>query len=253
MEIQNTVNELNVGTPLSTGLPFNRTKMSQHKRIAAVALSVLLVLSVVGPAIAAAQEDGELEVEVEQDDGVLVTVSDDNGTVENATLNVSVDDENATYDGAGEYETDENGTVELPAPNETVNVTMVAGHDNRTGSASVTLEDSNESDEAEQPFGLQVQEFVHSLLNGEGDENLTIGYQVANFVLENNPGNAPDHAGPPAHAGNATNGSDAGPPENVTNGSDAGPPEDAGNGGDQGPPEDRGGDDEETEETETDG
>lgn len=233
--------------------------MSQHKRIAAVALSVLLVLSVVGPAIATAQEEeGELEVEVEQDDGVLVTVSDENGSVENASVNVAVDDENATYDGAGGHETDANGAVELPAPNETVSVTVTATHDNLTATASETLEadnDSNESDEAVDPFGQQVQEFVHSLLDGEGDENLTIGYQVANFVLENNPGNAPDHAGPPAHAGNTSNTSDAGPPAhagNNSNGSDAGPPEDAGNGGDQGPPEDRGaGDDGDEDETET--
>lgn len=223
--------------------------MSQHKRVAAVALSVLLVLSVVGPAIAAAEEDGDLEVEVEQDDGVLVTVSDDNGTVENATLNVSVDDENATYDGAGEYETDENGTVELPAPNETVNVTMTAEHDNRTNSTSATLEPADESDEADDPFGLQVQAFVHELLNSSEDGNMSIGHQVANFVLENNPGNAPDHAGPPEDPGNQ---SDTGPPEHAGNGSDAGPPEDAGNNGGQGPPEDRGGDDaDDEEETET--
>jgi len=242
--------------------------MSSQKRIAAVALSVLLVLSVVGPALAVAQEEDGLSVDVTQDEAVTATVADGNGSVANASLTVSVDDENKTYDGAGTHTTDENGTVELPAPNETVNVTMTAEHDNRTGSTSVTLEASDGSEEADQPFGLQVQAFVHSLLNGSDD--VSIGHQVAEFVTSNNPGNAPEHAGPPEDPGNRSdagppedrgpdNKTDAGPPEDrgPDNKTDGGPPEDARNGDDGddnggGPPHDDGGDDaEETTETES--
>jgi hypothetical protein len=238
--------------------------MSSQKRIAAVALSVLLVLSVAGPALAVAQAEDGLTVAVSQDEAVTATVADGNGSVANASVTVSVDDENGTYDGAGTHTTDENGTVELPAPNETVNVTMTAAHDDRTGSTSATLEAANGSEEVDQPFGLEVQAFVHSLLNGS-DHDESIGHQVAEFVTSNNPGSAPEHAGPPEDRG-PDNETDAGPPEDrgPDNETDGGPPEDARNdddaddaddGGDDnggGPPEDDGGDDaEETTEPES--
>ena len=163
--------------------------MSSRTRIGAIALSVVLILSVVGPAIVAADGDEndsvtELDVAVAQDDGVFVTVTDNETAVEGANVNVTVDDENASYAGAGEYVTDENGTVELDEPDETVNVTVTAAYENVTAVITETLIASDE-EEAE-------------------TENGPFGQQVSAFVVENNPGNAPDHAGergPPAHAG----------------------------------------------------
>lgn len=71
--------------------------------------------------------------------------------------------------------------------------------------------------------------------NATNDSNVSApGRVIASYVVANNPGNAPDHAGPPngtpgANATNATNASDGGPPEgtpgaNATNGSSGGPP-----------------------------
>lgn len=82
-------------------------------------------------------------------------------------------------------------------------------------------------------FGLQVSDFVHELLSEENlPENETFGTVVSEFVLANNPAadKIPDHAGPPAHAGNASNASDAGN-AGATGASGQGPPADAGQSG----------------------
>ncbi|MDR9382088.1 MAG: hypothetical protein RI560_10535, partial [Natronomonas sp.] len=96
--------------------------MNPNTRLIAVSLSALLMLSALGPGLAmadAASASGNLSINVAQNDGVLVTVSDDDGGVTNASVNVTVDDANTTYGGAGTYTTDENGTVGLPTPDET--------------------------------------------------------------------------------------------------------------------------------------
>lgn len=204
--------------------------MRSKHRLFATTLAAVLVLSIVGPGLAMADHDMDdtdagPSIDVEQTDGVVVTVQDENGTVENASVGVTLDDENATYDGAGEYVTDENGTVELQSPEETVNVTITAESANATGTVHETLvADGAEDEDANDAFGTDVQAYVHSLLNGDGSD-VPMGYDVARFVTENNPGNAPDHAGPkdgtarPDHAG----------PDG-----ERGPPEHAGPDGDKG-------------------
>ena len=90
--------------------------MRSKRRIAAVALAALMVLSVVGPALAVAQEDtetettdgGDLTFDVREggNDTVLVVVEDENGSVEGATVTVTAE---GTEDDAGN-ETEDNET-----------------------------------------------------------------------------------------------------------------------------------------------
>ncbi|MFO8116499.1 MAG: hypothetical protein R6U01_14280 [Halorubrum sp.] len=167
----------------------------------------------------------------------VVTVTDNDTAVENASVNVTTaDGQNATYDGEGSYDTDENGTVTLVAADENVTIDVTAEHENASATATADLTASEEGEE-DQPFGLQVQEFIESLQDREGG----IGAAVSDFVTENNPGNAPDHAGGPNDAaGNASdasgNESDApgNAPDHAGQGNDGeqGPPDHAGNGDD---------------------
>jgi len=196
------------------------------RRLIAVALAAITLLSVAAAPVAA--DHAEVEVEQDDDGTALVTVETDDGTAENASVEVAVDDENATYDGVGEYTADENGTVDLPAPNGTVNVTVTATVGNETVSESATLGDDPDA------FGLEVRDFVFSLNETDGPPGLTISA----FVVENNPGDAPDDAGPPSVA-DVLNGT--GPPTEAGPPADAGPSEDAGPDGDS---EDDEGDDE---------
>ena len=214
----------------------------------AVGLAVLMVVSVAAPAMGAtASSVDSLEVGVTQDDGVTVTVTDGNSTgVENASVNVTTLSENVTYDGAGEYTTDSNGTVALLTPNETVNVSITASFENKTATTEAEL--TAGGTETTMPFGLQVTDFISGLNDTEGLRGLTI----AAWVTENNPGNSsglPDHVenktqGPPDHAGNDSENETQGPPDhaggNETENGTQGPPEDAGNGNDGDDDEDGG-------------
>lgn len=141
-----------------------------------------------------------LEVTVDQDPGeeATVTVTDNETAVENATVNVSTGNETVTYDGVGEYETDEDGTVTLPAPNETVTVEIEAAVDDRSVATSETLH--ADTIDRDLPFGLQLQQFMQTV----GEHDRPWGHIISDWVTANNPGNAPDHAGdpgPPEHAG----------------------------------------------------
>lgn len=237
--------------------------MTRTTTLLAVTVIALVGLAVAPGAVAA---DGDLSVGVEQaDDGsAAVTVTHDGGAAANASVTVATADENASYDGTGEYATDENGSVGLPAPNETVEIAVDATTANHTASTVATLEapseaenetESNDTDEnvsADAPFGQLVSAFVDDLDTNESDGN--VGHAVATFVLENNPASdrIPDHAGPP------TNDSDRGPPADRGNDTDGGPPEHAGPGGDDddrgGPPEHAGsGGDDADEDEEDDG
>jgi len=89
--------------------------------------------------------------------------------------------------------------------------------DNETDDETTNDTDGNESDV---PFGLIVSQFVQEL-QSMNETDGPIGITIASFVTENNPGNAPDHAGPPEDAG----------PGGDDNETDQGPPEDAGPGG----------------------
>ncbi|RMB13010.1 DNA primase [Haloplanus aerogenes] len=105
-------------------------------------MAALLLVSAVAPAAVTAQTtDESLSLDVTQDETGAVTVTlTDNGTaVENATVNVTADG-NDTYAGAGEYETDTNGTVSLEAPDEPVTVTVEASYNGTTTTQTVDLE-----------------------------------------------------------------------------------------------------------------
>ncbi|AQL43002.1 hypothetical protein BV210_09865 [Halorientalis sp. IM1011] len=114
--------------------------------------------------------------------------------------------------------------------------------------------ETNETDgnETESVFGQLVSAFVEETQTERNSTNTTnstntsdrpLGLLIAAFVTQNNPGNAPDHAGPPAHAG----------PGGDDNETERGPPEDRGPSADQrGPPADRGPDRNDENETEVD-
>jgi hypothetical protein len=171
----------------------------------------------------------------ETDDGAVVTVIDNESAVENATVEVESEDD---YAGNGSYETDANGTVELPAHegNESVTLEITASAGNDTASTTLTLGEEDEEN-ASQPFGQRVSEFVHDLL---GDENRTggIGQEVSEWVRENNPGKAKgpgdnpgNGGGPPAHAGgNETADGNETKAGNGNNGNGGGPGANPGNG-----------------------
>ena len=185
-----------------------------------------------------------LDVAVEDGEPV-VSVTDDGDAVENASVNVTTaDGQNVTYAGNGTYETDENGTVALPAPEEnvTVNVAATVGNESISATVDLTVEEVEEPVAEEpmaedRPFGQFVRDFIDRVSNREGG----IGAAVSDFVRENNPGNAPDDAGasggPNDAAGNASDGdSNAGnAPDQAGNGN--GNENGNGNSGEQGPPE----------------
>jgi hypothetical protein len=128
----------------------------------------------------------DLEVDVEDDDGVTVEVTRNDTGVEGANVTVEAAD-GESYAGAGEYETDANGTVGLPTPEETVNVTVTATDGDETVSENVTLE--NETAAEYPTLGAEMSAFVHQLLSGAANG---IGGEVSEFARENNPGNADD-------------------------------------------------------------
>jgi|AntRauMinimDraft_4_1070384.scaffolds.fasta_scaffold00029_66 hypothetical protein len=100
------------------------------------ALFVAAVAVVPGGAVAA---DG-LAVSGEQgDDGaVTVTVTENDTAVANASVTVEALN-NSTYAGAGSYETGENGTVDLPAPEQNVSVDVTADANNTTATTTLDL------------------------------------------------------------------------------------------------------------------
>lgn len=142
--------------------------------LALIGLAAGLAVLGAAPAVAQDADGGNLTVDVTQDtDGTAtVTVTHNDSAVPNASVNVTVLDENVTYDGTGEYETDDNGTVDLPAPNETVNVSVAAEGDNMTGSTTATLEPA----EAFDTLSLGVQ---------QGAGRVTVTVTEAGDVVEN--------------------------------------------------------------------
>lgn len=234
--------------------------MSENR--AATALVVLVAAIVAVGAFSGGVAAQELSVSVDQaDDGsATVTVTENDTAVENASVGVETVDENVTYDGEGNYTTDVNGTVGLPAPEQNVTINVTAEADNQTATTEADLtvagNQTNETNETanatNESFGQAVSAYVFGLQN---DSNKTggLGPHLASWVVAHNPGNAPSHAGPPE---NMTRGppenigqgppEHAGPPENRTAGgtggggppgnagSDGGPPENAGPGSDRG-------------------
>ncbi|ESS03054.1 MAG: hypothetical protein A07HR67_02564 [uncultured archaeon A07HR67] len=156
-------------------------------------ISVLLVAVVaLGAMTGVAAADGDLGVAVDDTDGEpTVTVTANETAVENATVTVTAADAaNESYAGTGEYTTDENGTIALPAPEENVTVDVTVSSANETASTTVDLTVADEAD-ADRPFGQLVSEYIDDLADRSGG----IGDAVSDFVTETNRGNAPDRAG----------------------------------------------------------
>ncbi|WP_162562454.1 hypothetical protein [Salinigranum rubrum] len=139
--------------------------------------------------------DTGLAVDVVQnsDGTATVTVTDDGADVENATVNVTSD---VAYDGNGTYETSNDGTVGLPAPDQNLTVTVTAINDSEEATATSDLTLVENGGFAN--FGLWVSSYVQQLKDG-GYFGKEFGQKVSEFATENNPGadNKPDHAGPP--------------------------------------------------------
>lgn len=230
-------------------------------------LAVVVVLSALAPlgTVAADEDAAELDVAVTQDDEPIVTVTHDGSAVAGANVSVSTaaadpgdetdstndteddnDSSDDAYAGVGHYTTDENGTVALPEPETTVVVHVTASADNASGSTTTKLTsddgDENESD----AFGATVSAMISDY---QDDDNVTLGLVVASYVVSNNPGNAPGHAGPPAHVGlSGDDNETAGPPAHA-GGSNETDGEEDGNASDGGPPEHAGGPDDDGNET----
>jgi hypothetical protein len=134
--------------------------MDMRERTAAILLIAVVALGTMSGVAAA---EGHLEVAVDDTgDEPVVTVTENGTAVANATVNVSVvDAANESYVGAGDYQTDANGSVALPAPAEdvTVNVSVTAG--NETASAENVL--------LEAPDGLAL-----DVANTDGDPVVTV-------------------------------------------------------------------------------
>lgn len=141
---------------------------------------MLLVASVALPgAVAAATDSLSIGVEQDHETGeAIVTVTDNSSeAVSNATVTVSVD-ENVSYVGTDTYNTSDNGTVTLPAPNETVNVTITATADDLTASETVTLVPLEES--VEMTLEVQSDGSVLGTVTQYGDavDNATVNVTV---------------------------------------------------------------------------
>lgn len=220
--------------------------MSARHRLFAITATVLLGLSALSTgALAATAVAEELSVDVTQNDGVTVAVTDNGSAVENASVTVEAVN-NTTYAGTGNYTTDVNGTVGLPTPEENATVSVTAAVDDASASTTAELEaganvSDNETDRPE-TFGQRVALLVHGLIattdydgddttdgeNETDDDERTVGQMISEFATANNPGadEGPEHAGPPENKGpDSDDGEESdddrrGPPENKGPGSD---------------------------------
>ncbi|MXR21771.1 hypothetical protein [Halobacterium bonnevillei] len=110
----------------------------RHQRhtllVAALALAVIAVVP--GGAVAA----GSVSVTGDQaaDGTVTVTVTENNTTVTNATVTVEALN-NSSYVDEGDHTTDQNGTVELAAPEENVSVTVTTSVNDTTAETTLDL------------------------------------------------------------------------------------------------------------------
>lgn len=201
------------------------------RKLFALAGAMVVVLSVLGPGVAAAassgnQDAGNLSVGVTQDDDdVTVSVTYNGSAASGANVTVS----DGSYAGTGDYVADDDGEVELPAPENNTTITVTASYEGDTASTTAELTAVDDDGNASDAFGQQVSAFVHELLENGTDDNETVGQAVSEFVTENNPGQGPpDHAGPPDDG-------ERGPPEEKGNNGNGGDkPEHAGNDGENG-------------------
>ena len=111
--------------------------MSSQRSTLAVAIAAMVVLSVVAlPAVAAAETSLSVSVDQDRETGEAIVSVTQNGT---AVQNASVAVNSSTNYSAPTATTDANGTVVLPAPNETVSVDFVVETNDSTTTETVTL------------------------------------------------------------------------------------------------------------------
>lgn len=226
-------------------------------------LVVLLVIWPIGvagvvPTVATAANQPALSIDVTQHDDftATVTVTENGSAAAGANVTVEPVDSNATYGGSGQYVTDENGTAGLPAPEDDVLVDIAARYNNSTASTTTMLE-AAEAPPNNTTFGSLVTTFIGDY-RADNNTSQPLGLALASFVVANNPGKAPAHAGPPTdhpHSGNGNLNLNSGPPNGTpgppngtlgaanrtpgaSDNSSGGPPDDAGspntNGNDNG-------------------
>ncbi|AKH97110.1 hypothetical protein HLASF_0614 [Halanaeroarchaeum sulfurireducens] len=101
-------------------------------------VALLVVAAVAVPAVAAADaETLAVDVEQQRDSGeAVVTVTENDTVVENATVQVTAPE---NYSAGEAMTTDSNGTVVLPAPNESADVTLAVAHGGTNVTRNVTL------------------------------------------------------------------------------------------------------------------
>lgn len=195
--------------------------MSYMTRFGAVAMALVLVLSMATPALAS--EPAGIDVDIGTS-SYTVTVTHNGSAVNDTEVTVTPTDPNATYAGANGF-TDVNGTVtfNLPANQTEVNISTTHNGTETTVTETLPGASAEPSWDGEGPFGQWVQTWLHDLLNGE-DTTGPVGQTIADLVRQNNPGS--DHRsdnanpggngnGPPDHAGNNDNG--GGPPDHAKN------------------------------------
>ncbi len=129
-----------------------------------------------------------LDVEQHEDGSATAWVTQYDDPVENATVTVAVG-ENETYDGVGEYVTDQNGTIALPVPDTSVDVSLTAEYENLTAMDSITLSGTeltvSASQDAERAVTIAVMdggEYVDSAEVAVESENYTY---TGSYTAEN--------------------------------------------------------------------
>jgi hypothetical protein len=157
-----------------------------RRKLTAILLAVVLVTTAQSPAAVSAQET---ETETTSPDITLtqnpatgnatVTVTTGSSPVEGAAVNVT---SGVTYAGEGTYTTDENGTAELPNPDQPVNVEVDVTVDGTTTAESFTLvpvEDSVDVALTQNDDGtvhLEATQYGAALAGAEVDVTATVTY-----------------------------------------------------------------------------
>lgn len=179
-----------------SGIVRVRMKYSVARFVSIYLILALLLGSV--PVAAGALQDSGVAIAVSQagDGSTTVTVTLNESTTANVSVSVSSAENNTTYQGTGTYRTDENGTVELPAPERrvTVSITAITQEENTTTTASLL----SGKEQLNRTFGSLVAGFIQEL---RGQTQTTLGPFVTDTVSAPNP--SPPHAGPPTQDNNS--------------------------------------------------
>jgi hypothetical protein len=153
-----------------------------RRKLTAILLAVVLVTTALSPVAVSAQE---AETETTSPDITLtqdpatgnatVTVTDGSSPVEATAVNVT---SGVTYAGEGTYTTDANGTVELPNPDQSVDVT-VDGTTTTETFALVPVEDSVDVALTQNEDGtvhLEATQYGDALAGAEVDVTATVAF-----------------------------------------------------------------------------